>query len=118
MRRTSSVDLKRHGISPVVFLARCYGLEVGAPARATIARLEAAARAGLMGEEAFASVSEAYRFLLGLRLRNQLRALEASRAPADEVSLGELSALERSRLKEAFRAIRGWQELVAHRWRV
>jgi CBS domain-containing protein len=116
LRRSSSVDLKRQGISPVVFLARCYGLEVGAPARATIARLEAAARAGLMGEEAFASVSEAYRFLLGLRLRNQLRALQAGRAPADEVSLGELSALERSRLKEAFRAVRRWQEKAAYHY--
>jgi CBS domain-containing protein len=69
-----------------------------------------------MGEEAFASVSEAYRFLLGLRLRNQLRALQAGRAPADEVSLGELSALERSRLKEAFRAVRRWQEKAAYHY--
>ncbi len=116
LRRASTVDLKKHGISPVVFLARCYGLEVGAPARGTVGRLEAAARARLMGDEAYAGVSEAYRFLLGLRLRNQLRALDAGRPPVDEVALADLSALERSRLKEAFRAVKRWQEKAAYHY--
>src|SRR5512145_2952763 len=32
---STAADLKAHGIVPIVFLARCYGLEVGAGARAT-----------------------------------------------------------------------------------
>jgi CBS domain-containing protein len=107
---SSVVDLKAHGISPVVFLARCYGLEAGAVARNTLERLEAAVRAGHLAEETRALVAEAYRFLLGLRLRLQLRAVSRGEAPSNKVALSDLSALERTRLKEAFRAIRSWQQ--------
>ena len=50
---------------------------------------------------------------LGLRLRRELR-LHAERRPmGPEVLVRELSAIERSRLKDAFRAVRGWQEQAA-----
>jgi CBS domain-containing protein len=115
---SSTVELKRHGLSPVTFLARCYALELGASERSTLDRLAAAERAGRMDPELRETVAEAYRFLLGLRLRLQLRRLAEGRPPGDEVALSELSPVERSRIKESFRAIRGWQELAAHRYRV
>ena len=104
----TSVDLKAHGIAPVVFLARCYGLEVGGAPRGTLARLEAAAQAGNLAEEVLGEASEAYRFLVGLRLRLQLRGAAVP---------GGLSALERSRLKDALRAVRRLQESGALRFR-
>jgi CBS domain-containing protein len=112
------VDVKRLGLSAVVFLARCYGLEVGSRARGTLARLEAAARAGLMGEDAWVTVGQAYRFLLGLRLRHQLRAVADGRPPSDELDLAGLTAIERTRLKDAFRAIKRWQEKAAYHYQV
>ncbi|HET8540833.1 MAG TPA: DUF294 nucleotidyltransferase-like domain-containing protein [Anaeromyxobacter sp.] len=115
---SSTVDLKKQGLAPVAFLARCYALELGAAERNTLERLLAAERAGRMDPELRETVAEAYRFLLGLRLRLQLRHLAEGRPPGDEVALSELSPLERSRLKESFRAIRGWQELAAHKYRV
>ena len=117
LRGDSSVDLKAHGILPIVFLARCYGLEVGARARATVDRLEAAAEAGLLSQDALASVTQAYRFLLGLRLRHQLRMLSEGQEPTSVVRLAALSAIERSRLKESFRAIRRWQERAGYHYR-
>ncbi len=115
---SSTLDLKKQGLSPIVFLARCYALESGAPERNTLERLAAAERAGRMDPELRETVAEAHRFLLGLRLRLQLRRLAEGRAPGDEVALSDLSPVERSRLKESFRAIRGWQELAAHHYRV
>ena len=117
LRGGASVDLKAQGISPVVFLARCYGLEVGARARGTLDRLDAAATAGLLSQEAHEGVGHAYRFLLGLRLRHQLRQLSEGQAPTSVVRLGDLSAIERSRLKESFRAIKRWQERAAFHYR-
>jgi len=111
---SSVVDLKAHGIAPVVFLARCHALEAGSRARNTVERLEAAVRAGHLEADLAATVTEAYRFLLGLRLRRQLRLLSEGKSPSNAVALSELSAVERSRVKEAFRAIRSWQELAAH----
>jgi CBS domain-containing protein len=112
-----AVDLKAQGIVPVVYLARCYGLEVGARTRGTLERLEAAAEAGLLSQDAHESVAHAYRFLLGLRLRHQLRQLSEGSAPDSAVRLPELSAIERSRLKESFRAIARWQERAAFHYR-
>jgi CBS domain-containing protein len=116
LRAPSTVDLKRHGITPVVYLARCYGLEAGARTGSTVERLEAAARAGIMGETVFATVTEAYRFLLGLRLRLQLRAISEGRPLTHQVAMSELTAIERSRLKDSLRAVKAWQEKAAYHY--
>ncbi len=110
---SSTVDLKAHGIAPVVFLARCYGLELGGRGRNTLSRVEAAAKAGALSEGVFADVSEAYRFLVGLRLRLQLRSLAEGKPAASGVPLAELGAVERSRLKDSLRAVRAFQEAGA-----
>jgi CBS domain-containing protein len=114
----TELDLKRQGIAPVVFLARCYALAVGSHARNTLDRLQAATRAGLMGPDASATVMEAYRFLLGLRLRLQLKMLSEGKPPTNVVSLSQLSAIERSRLKDSLRAIASWQDKAAYRYQV
>jgi len=114
----SVVDLKKQGISPIVFLARCYALETRSRARHTLDRIDAAVRAGLLDAEAGGNVSEAYRFLVGLRLRLQLRMLVAGRPVVDEVALSELTPLERTRLKESFRAVKAWQDLAAYHHRI
>lgn len=117
LRVGAAVDLEAQGILPVVLLARCYGLEVGTPARATLDRLAAAREAGIVSARAHESVSQAYRFLLGLQLRHQLRLLAEGRPPGAEVALADLGAIERTRLKDSFRAIRRWQEKAAYHYR-
>jgi CBS domain-containing protein len=110
LRGQATVDLKLHGIAPVVLLARAYGLEQGGAARNTLERLEAAARAGRLPEQTFAEVAEAYRFLVGLRLRLQLDRLSRGAPPSAAVALAELTAVERARLKDALRAVKAFQE--------
>jgi CBS domain-containing protein len=110
---SSIVDLKMHGISPIVFLARCYGLESGAGVRGTLDRIENAAHAHLVDEEVWTRVAEAYRFLIGLRLRLQLRALAEGKPASNKIALAELAPVERSRLKDAFRAVKVWQDAGA-----
>jgi CBS domain-containing protein len=113
---SSVVDLKKHGISPVVFLARTLALSVGSPARGTLERLAAAAREHGMDADHVGTIGEAYRFVVGLRLRLQLRQLQAGEAPANAVHLSDLSAIERSRLKDSLRAIKDWQEQAAYQF--
>jgi CBS domain-containing protein len=114
----SAADLKLHGIAPVVFMARCYGLEAGARGRGTVERLEAAMAARLLDDDVGGPVVEAYRFLLGLRLRLQLRMIQEGAPARSEVPLSALTAIERSRVKDAFRAIRAFQERAAHHFKV
>jgi CBS domain-containing protein len=106
----STLDLKQQGLAPVVFLARCYGLEVRPQARSTLERLAAAREAGALSAETEAAVAEAFRFLVGLRLRLQLQAVSEGRPPGDAVAMSSLPGIERSRLKESLRAVRGLQE--------
>ncbi|HEY6004139.1 MAG TPA: DUF294 nucleotidyltransferase-like domain-containing protein [Anaeromyxobacter sp.] len=117
LRGEKKVDLKAHGILPIVHLARCYGLEVGSGSRATLDRLRAAREAGLLSPETHEGVAQAYRFLLGLSLRNQLRRISEGAAPSPAVPIAELGALERTRLKEAFRVVKAWQEKAAFHYR-
>ena len=118
LRGGNDLDLKRQGIAPVVFLARCYGLAVGSQARNTLERLRAATRAGLMGPEASAAVIDSYRYLLGLRLRMQLKMISEGKVPTNVVSLSQVSGIERSRLKDSLRAIASWQDKAAYRYQV
>ena len=111
---SSRVDLRLQGLFPIVFLARCYGIEVGSRARSTLGRLGAAREAGLLGDEANATIPGAFQFLHGLQLRLQLRMAQAGETPRSDVPFSALSAIERTRLKDAFRAIHGWQETAAY----
>jgi CBS domain-containing protein len=114
---SSRFNIKVQGISPVVALARCYGLEVGSASRHTLHRLRAAVAAGLIGEDVYATLSETYRFLLRLRLREQIRMAREGRPVGNDLSLSQLSSIERSQLKDAFRAIESWQEAAAFHYR-
>ncbi len=114
---SSAVDLKLKGISPIVFLARVYGLESQARSSNTLGRLESAVAAGLIERDTCETLSEAYRFLLRLRLREQLRMIASGRPPVNVVALSDLSSIERSRLRDVFRAIEAWQERASYHYR-
>jgi CBS domain-containing protein len=110
------VDLKRGGLIAIVGLARVYALEAGSTVRPTLERLAAAAAAGTLSADGAATLGEAFRFLLRVRLRAQLRKLRAGETPDNRVPLEDLSALERSHLKDTFVAIRQLQEATALRF--
>lgn len=111
------VDLKKRAIAPIVAAARVYGLDAGTRARPTRERLEAAIEAGVVSRDLGQTLIETYRFLLQLRLREQLGALAAGGAPDNDVNLKGLSSLQRRHLKDAFGAIREMQGAVAQRYR-
>jgi CBS domain-containing protein len=114
----SVVDLKGHGIAPIVSTTRRFALEAGTRARGTLPRLERAVRSGLLEPDAAATIAETFRFLLGLRLRLQLEMAAQGRPITSKVRLAELGEIERSRIKDAFRAIRHWQERSAFQFGV
>jgi CBS domain-containing protein len=110
------VDVERDGVLPIALLARPYGVELACPSHRTLDRIEAARAAGVIGGPAAATIESAFRFLLELQLRNDLRRLSSGEPRSRQLALSRLSAIERNRLKDALRAIRGWQEKAAYRW--
>jgi CBS domain-containing protein len=109
--------MKLKGISPIVFLARVYGLESSARTSNTLDRLRAAVEAGLITKDTCDTLSEAYRFLLRVRLREQLKMISEGHPPSNMISLSDLSSMERSRVRDAFRAIEDWHERAAYHFR-
>jgi CBS domain-containing protein len=104
------------GIGAVVGLARCFAIELGDRSRNTLERLEDALRAGIISDRSHATIAEAYRLLVGIEVRAQLRAAAAGEPHAVGVAPRDLSPLERTRVKDALRAVRRWCEVVAQRY--
>ena len=92
------VDLKKGGIGPIVNLAR-----VGAVAGKS---------GGILKSEDTAVLAETFQFLLHLRLRQQLAALQTNQTIDHKVRLDALSALEHRHLREAFVTIQQVQDDV------
>jgi len=112
------VDLKKGGIAPIQGLARVWALDAGVRATPTVERLRAATAAGLVDAETGEALEEAFVFLLGLRLREQIRALSAGLAPGNHVAVDALSPSERRHLKEAFVTVRAAQKDAVSRYQV
>jgi len=109
------VDLKKGGLAPIVSLARLYALEAGSQARGTLDRVDAAVKAGTLSQDGGRTLAEGFRFLLGLRLREQLRARRAGEAVTNSVRLEHLTPVDRQHLKDVFVAIRELQNATALR---
>ena len=107
------VDVKKTGIAPIVALARAAALASGSLDRSTLERLTAAGKAGnFLSHDDASELAEIFQFLLHLRLRQQLAALQANRPLDNNVDLNTLSTLERRHLKEGFVMIRRIQDSI------
>jgi CBS domain-containing protein len=107
------LDLKHGGVIPIVDLARWAGIAAGVTSASTTERLRAAAAAGTLSKAHAQTLEDAFALITGLRLDHQVRQLRAGKQPDDYVNPAELSALTRSHLREAFRAVASIQKRVA-----
>ena len=110
------VDVKRGGIAAIVLLARLHALAAGSTARSTLERLRHAAESGTLTIHGSDDLSDAFRLLMRIRLREQLRMRAAGKAPEDQVPLDDLSQLERRWLRDALQTVTQAQRSVAARF--
>ncbi|HEY5719821.1 MAG TPA: putative nucleotidyltransferase substrate binding domain-containing protein, partial [Gammaproteobacteria bacterium] len=109
-------DLKHNGIIPIVDLARVYALSVGVEAVNTQERLAAAQAAGGLSSEGAQDLRDALEFVSQVRIQHQARQIRAGGKADNFMSPDDLSAFERSHLKEAFSVVRTMQEALAQRF--
>jgi CBS domain-containing protein len=107
------LDLKRGGLVPIVDLARWAGMASGVTSASTSERLRAAGEAGTLSAADAHTLRDAFELINALRLDHQVAQLRAGQEPDDHVNPAELSALMRSHLREAFRAVTSIQKRVA-----
>jgi len=110
------LDLKLFGTGPIVDAARVSALDAGIEHTNTSDRLSALT-SGPDGDPIFQDMQEAFEFLTLLRLECQLRQVREGKELSNYISPHSLTQLQRSLLKEAFRAAARAQALIEERFR-
>ena len=109
------IDLKHHGIVPVVDLARVYALAGGHEAVNTYDRLEVAARSDEVSVQSARDLRDALEYLAVTRVQHQVRQIEAGIPADNHLALGEVSNFQRTQLKDAFAVVRTLQDVLGQR---
>ena len=98
---------------PIVDLARWAGMAAGVAHASTRERLRVAGEAGTLAPQAVRELADALELFTELRMEHQVEQLRDGATPDDYVDPQVLSALTRSHLKEAFRAVASVQKKIA-----
>lgn len=115
-RSTGTLDLKRGGLFPLMHGVRTLTLDAGATAHDTAGRIVQLREAGVLSVARAADLGEAMDHLLGLRARAQTEALRGGAVPDDRVRPDELSGLEREQLKQCFKVVADFQDMLRRRY--
>jgi CBS domain-containing protein len=110
------LDLKLFGTGPIVDAARVFALDAGIEHTNTSDRLSALT-SGPDRDPIFQDMQGAFEFLTLLRLECQLRQVREGKELSNYISPDSLTQLQRSLLKEAFRAAARAQALIEERFR-
>jgi CBS domain-containing protein len=108
----NTVDMKLNGVVPVVDLGRMYALQGQLRQVNTRARLEAAIAAEIVSKSGGRDLLEAYDLVAQTRLEHQARRIRKGEAPDNFLPPAELSAFERSHLRDAFVVIKTMQSAL------
>ena len=112
----NTLDLKLHGIMPIVEIARIRSLAAGELRISTRNRLLAAAKAKEIAATDAANLIDALDFIEKLRIEHQSRQLQAGKSPDNHLAPEELSPLVRQNLKSAFSQVRVSQSALLNRF--
>jgi CBS domain-containing protein len=109
----NTIDLKINGATPFVDAARIFALGAKVAATNTVARFEAAARAGAMESADAAAWIGAYDYIRMLRMRQNQEQAAAGEPLGNRVDPRRLNDLDRRILRESFREARRLQARLA-----
>jgi hypothetical protein len=101
------LEIKRHGLLPIVDLARIHALAAGVRETGTLPRLRAAAAGKLLSQDGAETLSAAFEFLLALRTRHQKEQLSQGLRADNFVAPASLSAGDRQSLRDDILSF-GW----------
>jgi CBS domain-containing protein len=108
-----TIDLKHHGVVPVVDLGRLYALIGRIEPVNTHARLRAARDAHIASDAGGADLLAAYDLICAVRLRHQASQVRRGAAPDNYMAPSAASELDRTHLRDAFLVIRTMQQAAA-----
>ena len=113
----NQLDLKMFGTGPIVNAARLLALDAGLEHTNTADRLAALPARPGQDPILFPDLLEAFEFLTLLRVECQMRQVRESQPLSNYIAPEALTNLQRSLLKEAFRAIARAQSMIEDNFR-
>ncbi len=103
---------------PIINFARLYALQQHLEETNTFDRLARLAELGVLQEESYRGISQAYSHLMQLRYRHQVERIKAGREPNNAINPKALSQIEVGILKNTFAQISLIQKKVSFDFRV
>ncbi|MRX52169.1 CBS domain-containing protein [Paracoccus sp. S-4012] len=117
-RNEALIDIKKLGIFPIVQGARALALQYRVGELNTFERLRRLAEDRRLEEAIARDLADALRFLIGLKLDNNLRQIAADQTPGNLVRLDSLGTLDRQALKDSLRIVRRFKQWLARHYRL
>lgn len=112
------LDLKKLGTFPIVHGVRALSLAHGVRESGTADRLRVLMASGVVDAELGRDLLEALHYLMGLKLRHQLRQRERGEVPGNLVRPSDLSTMDRDQLKDALAINKRFRALLRQRFRL
>lgn len=110
--RDGRIDLKQHGLFPLVAFARAVAIRHDLRHRGTRTRLGAMIEKGIGGEAEIRALLDAHALILSLMLAQQSRDLASGLPVSNKVELAALDAVQMRRLKRALRMVENLPPLL------
>lgn len=110
---SGEINLK-DAMMPIVAFARLYALHHRIDQTHTLERIDALGERNVLSPASREEIAAAYDFLMQLRLRTQVAAIQAGRTPANLVHPGRLGTIQQELLKQAFAQIAAVQKKVSY----
>lgn len=107
--QSGHIDLK-DALQPIVAFARVYAARHRIDQTHSLDRIAALVKRGLLPPSSLEEISDAYDFLMGLRLGTQLADVQAGEPPTNSVELASLSHTQREVMNQAFAQIASIQK--------
>ncbi len=117
-REEQAFDLKKLGTFPVVHGIRALALQNGIDALGTSERIHQLASRHQLEAPLARDLGDALRFLMGLKLQNNLRQQQLGEAVHNSVKLSDLGTLERDLLKDSLAIIKRFKQHLRSHFRL
>jgi len=109
------LDIKKAGIFAITEGVKVLALESGIIGGGTRERLAALVTAGTLSPQQAEDLQSSFYFMVQLRLRGQVAAIQAGREPSNFIDLRQLNRMEVERLKLALEEMQTFQSFISLR---
>jgi CBS domain-containing protein len=110
------VDIKKAGIFAITEGVKILALEAGLVDGGTRERLAALVTAGTLTPVQAEDLESSFNFMVHLRLRGQVTAIQDGREPTNFIDLRQLNRMEQGRLQIALEGVRTFQSFLSLRF--